>query len=117
MPFTFTFIHIFLWGLFLISPILLMLFAIIIILGLIVSRIESWSRFDALYWAFITALTVGYGDIRPLNKSSRILSVLIACLGIMLTGILVAITVKAVSNAFEIHVDPEIIKHITQDVK
>ncbi|WP_298772620.1 potassium channel family protein [uncultured Shewanella sp.] len=117
MAFTFSFIQIFLWGLVLTAPILLMMFIAITILGLIVGRIESWSRFDSLYWAFITALTVGYGDIRPRKKTSRILSVFIAGLGIMLAGILVAITVKTASDAFELHVDPKVIKHINEIVK
>ena len=108
-----TFVQTLLLGLYLIAPILLLLCLIIIILGLFVARIESWSKFDALYWAFITALTVGYGDIRPRQKLSRVLSVFIATTGIMFTGILVAITIEATSSAFEKHIKPE---HITQPI-
>ena len=84
-------------------------------LGLIVGRIESWSKFDSLYWAFITALTVGYGDIRPKKKASRVLSTIIAIIGIMFAGIVVAITVEATSGAFQKHVRPEIIEKISEE--
>lgn len=82
------------------SPILIMMVMLIVFLGLMVGYIEPWSKFDAIYWAFITALTVGYGDIKPLKKISKIISVFIAAFGIMLGGILVAITVETSSSAF-----------------
>ena len=82
-------------------------------MGLIVGQIESWRRFDSIYWAFITALTVGYGDIRPLKKITRVLAIFIACVGIMFAGILVAITVETAHKAFKIHVDPKIIEQIS----
>jgi len=107
MDFTITFVQIFLWGIYLIAPILITMFLFIVTLGLIVGRIESWTKFDSLYWAFITALTIGYGDIRPLKKRSKIISISLGTLGIMLTGILVAITVEASSGAFKVHIDPE----------
>jgi len=88
----------------------------VVALGLIVGRIESWTKFDSLYWAFITALTIGYGDIKPTKKRSRVLSVLLGTLGIMLTGILVAITVEAASSTFEIHVSPSQIHKIRLSV-
>ena len=114
MGFSITFLEILFWGLYLIAPILMMLCAIITILGLIVGRIESWHKFDAIYWAFITALTVGYGDIRPLQRLSRVLSVIIATIGIMLAGILVAITVEATSSAFDKHIEPETIERLSR---
>jgi len=83
-------------------------------LGQLVGRIEKWSHFDALYWSFITATTVGYGDFRPLKKISRILSVLIAFVGVMFTGILIAVTLNAASIALEKHVDKRVIEEIRQ---
>lgn len=117
MDFSITFLEVLFWGVYLIAPVLIMLSFIIIVLGLIVGRIESWSRFEALYWAFITALTVGYGDIRPLHKLSRVLSTVIAIFGIMVAGIVVAITVEATSVAFEKHIRPNALEHISGDAQ
>lgn len=76
----------------------------IIALGLIASVLESWRPFDAIYWAFITATTVGYGDIRPTKPSSRLLSILIALQGMVLTGIIVALAINAATITFsELH--------------
>ena len=41
---------------------LLTLAAIVTALGQVVGKKEGWSRFDGLYWSFIAATTVGYGD-------------------------------------------------------
>ncbi|MBK1873929.1 hypothetical protein FE848_11900 [Marinobacter sp. 1-3A] len=64
MDFSITFFKLFLWGTYFSLPILLSICVSIIALGLFVGRLESWGRFDALYWAFITAFTVGYGGRR-----------------------------------------------------
>ena len=74
---------------------------VIVTCGQIVGRRKSWTRRDALSWSFITALTVGYGAFVPLRKISRCLSVLVAFCGIIVTGIVVAITIKATTEAFE----------------
>jgi voltage-gated potassium channel len=106
MEFTITFIQFFLAVMKLISPILLSLCSVIVVLGLIAGRREGWSHFDALYWAFITALTVGYGDIRPLKPLSKVLAVAIAWTGIMFTGVIVAVTVSSTQEAVKKHVSP-----------
>ena len=116
MAFSITFLTLFSWSVYLLAPILIMLLIIVLMLGLIVGRMESWSRFNALYWALVTALTVGYGDIRPLKKPSKVLSIVIAWCGILLSGLLVAITVKAASIALEKHIDPTVIQRIEQQV-
>jgi len=105
MEFTLDFIKFFFFAVYLVLPLFLFLALLAIILGQIVGRIEGWTRFDALYWSLITATTVGYGDIRPLQKRSKLLSVLIALIGIMFTGILVAITIETSSMSFDQHVD------------
>ncbi len=104
MEFTFEFFNLLMKGLYLFSPILLLFSFLILILGQIVGKGENWSRVDSLYWSFITGLTVGYGDFAPHKKSSKALSVIIGLTGLMLTGILVAITVHAATKAFETHV-------------
>ena len=71
MGFTITFIRVFSWGVYLTSSILVAMVILIIALGLIVARIESWTKFDAIYWSFITALTVGYGDIKAMKESFK----------------------------------------------
>jgi len=81
-------------------------------MGQIVCRIEKWNKFDGLYWSCITATTVGYGDIRPLKKVSRILSIVIALTGLMLTGIMVSVTLRTTSIAFEKHVDKSEIEKV-----
>jgi voltage-gated potassium channel len=81
---------------------LLSIALVITLLGQIVGRRESWKRFDALYWAFITATTVGYGDIRPMSRLSKGLSVIIALVGMIFTGIMVALAVNSVSVAYDI---------------
>jgi voltage-gated potassium channel len=75
------------------APLLGLMATFIISLGLIVGRIESWNWFDSIYWAFIIATTVGYGDIRPLQPVPNFLSILVALVGVTFTGLLVALAV------------------------
>ena len=100
MQFTFQFIKFFAHGLDLAAPLLIFLALLIIVMGQIVGIRESWGRFDSLYWSFITATTVGYGDIRPLLKLSKTLSILIALTGMIFTGIVVALAINAASLSF-----------------
>ena len=101
MEFTLTFIQLFFLATSMVMPLLLVLSFLVIVLGQVVGHIEGWNKFDSLYWSFITALTVGYGDIRPSKKSSKILSVIIGLTGIMLTGIIVAVTVHTATIALK----------------
>ncbi len=114
MDYAITFLRYLFWGFKLASPVFLLLLVIIVSCGQIVGRRESWSRLDALYWSFITALTVGYGDFVPMKKISRCLSVLIAFCGIIFTGIVVAIAIKATTDALERHGD---VVQIEQKIK
>jgi len=99
MEFTFNYLLFFYVNLKLAFPLLAFSIMLIILLGLIVSVRESWDRYDSIYWAFITATTVGYGDIRPLKSVSKALSVLIALIGMIFTGLLVALAINAATKA------------------
>ena len=44
-------------------PVLSAILVIELVLGLLVGLLEDWTIGDAVYFAFITGLTIGYGDI------------------------------------------------------
>lgn len=98
-----TFIKNFGLGVWLTSPLLLSLSAAITLLGRVAGKMEGWSRFDSFYWSFITATTVGYGDVRPTKSASRILAIVIALMGLTLSGILIAVAVHAANLALATH--------------
>jgi voltage-gated potassium channel Kch len=100
---TITFLKEFGLGLWLSLPLSLSLATTVALLGLVVGRKEGLSRFDSIYWSFITATTVGYGDIRPVKRASRIIAVVIAVLALTLTGILIAVGVHAATLALGVH--------------
>ena len=98
---TFRFLSEFAAGLWLTAPLLLSLAAIITFIGQVVGRKEGWSRFESFYWSFVTATTVGYGDIRPTHRVCRLLAIVTALLGLVFTGILIAIAVSAGTEALK----------------
>ena len=99
MDLTFAFLNHFWQAIVMLSPLLLTLLAVIVIGGLMVARFEKWQRLESVYFAFITATTVGYGDMRPKHPVSRVIAIFIALTGLLLTGFLVSIGVYAVGEA------------------
>ncbi len=100
---TITFLKEFGFGLWLSLPLLLSLAAAIAVLGIVAGKKEGWSRFDSVYWSFVTATTVGYGDFRPVRRVSRVIAIAIALLGLTMTGILIALAVHAGTVALAVH--------------
>ncbi|GAA3638392.1 potassium channel family protein [Microbacterium awajiense] len=45
---------------------------------------------DAVWWAFVTITTVGYGDFYPVTAGGRIVAVLLMCGGVAVVGVVTA---------------------------
>ncbi|MGB5832863.1 MAG: potassium channel family protein, partial [Thiohalocapsa sp.] len=71
----------------------------LMLLGLTLAWAEDWTLGDAAYFTLITGLTVGYGDMTPVTTLGRIASIASAIVGIVATGLYVAIASKAVATA------------------
>ena len=65
-------------------------------LGAIVGVLEGWGVGQGIYFAFITGLTIGYGDLAPRQSLTQLLAVVIGFSGILLTGLIAALAVKAI---------------------
>jgi voltage-gated potassium channel len=84
-----------------VKHVIIMLLVFVILGGLLISRVEGIGLFDSLYWAFITGFTIGYGDITPHTAIGKVISLIIGLEGIIFTGIVVAISVRALAEAFK----------------
>jgi len=84
-------------GLQVVWPILSGLLVTIVALGLAIGLIEGWSVQESIYFAFITGLTIGYGDFAPQVFTTRALAIVIGFCGVLLTALVAAIAVKALS--------------------
>jgi Na+-transporting NADH:ubiquinone oxidoreductase subunit NqrD len=86
-------------GLRVVWPILSVLLGLIIALGLVVGLIEGWSVHESIYFAFVSGLTIGYGDLAPKTLLTRALAILIGACGVLFTALVAAVAVKALTAA------------------
>jgi hypothetical protein len=80
-------------------PILSVLLALMVALGVVIGRIEDWPPLDGIYFAFVSGLTIGYGDFVPTQPLSRALAIGIGITGVLLVGLVVAVAVRALDSA------------------
>ena len=80
-------------------PILSGLLGLMMALGLIIGLREGWSIQESIYFAFVSGLTIGYGDLAPKVLLTRVLAILIGVCGVLLTALLAAIAVRALTEA------------------
>ncbi|MET0536502.1 MAG: potassium channel family protein [Xanthobacteraceae bacterium] len=80
-------------------PVLSTILAIQTALGLLIGLVEGWPVGDALYFTFITGLTIGYGDLVPRQALARALAIGIGVSGLFLTGLIAGIAVYAMRTA------------------
>jgi len=86
-------------GLRVVWPILSGLIGVMIALGLVVGLRERWSIQESIYFAFVSGLTIGYGDLAPKTLLARSLAILIGVCGVLFTALLAALAVKALAAA------------------
>jgi hypothetical protein len=88
-------------GLRVVWPILSLLLGLIVALGVFVGLLEGWSIHESIYFAFVSGLTIGYGDLAPKLLLTRALAVVIGVCGVLLTALVAAIAVKALASTTE----------------
>ena len=85
-------------GLKVVWPILSLLLAAMALLGAAVALIEEWPLRDGIYFAFVSGLTIGYGDLVPRHGLARVLAICIGLLGLLLIALVAAIAVHAMER-------------------
>ncbi len=91
------FVH-YAWGIREVIGILLLL---IILGGCAIAKLEGVKLGDAVYFAFITGLSIGYGDIAPKTDLGRVVSVAIGLIGMLFVGCAVAVATRALRDTAE----------------
>jgi hypothetical protein len=84
-----------------IKTVIMPLIALIVGGAAVVSFFEKMPFADTLYFAFVTGLTIGYGDIVAKTPLGRLAAILIGFIGILFTGLIVAVLVFAVRESLE----------------
>jgi hypothetical protein len=89
-----------LWsGLKVVSPVLTGLLTLMAGIGVVVALVEGWPLLDGVYFAFVSGLTIGYGDLVPKMPLARVLAIALGLTGVLLAGLVVAIGVNALQTA------------------
>jgi hypothetical protein len=86
-------------GLGVVWPILSFLLGLIALLGVLVGLLEGWSISESIYFAFVSGLTIGYGDLAPKLLLTRVLAIVIGVCGVLFTALVAAVAVKALTAA------------------
>jgi hypothetical protein len=81
------------------KSVILVQIGLIVLGAFIISLTEARPFGEALYFAFITGLTVGYGDIVATTAIGQVISVLLGLVGLVFTGLVVAVAVRALEQA------------------
>jgi len=84
-----------------VRAVILALIALVVVGAAVLTYVEKMPFADALYFAFVTGLTIGYGDIVMHTPVGRLIALLIGLIGILFTGLMVAVLVYAVRESIE----------------
>ena len=84
-----------------VRAVILALIALVVVGAAAVTLVEKMPFADALYFAFVTGLTIGYGDIVMHTPVGRLIALLIGLVGILFSGLIVAVLVYAVRESIK----------------
>lgn len=79
--------------------VLLMQLLLLVLAAFVITLVEPLGFGESLYFVFVTALTIGYGDIAPTTDLGRITCILVGIVGLIYTGLVVGIATYAVGKA------------------
>jgi Ion channel len=89
-------------GLRVVWPILSGLLLLIVGLGVVIGLLEHWSLQESVYFAFVSGLTIGYGDLAPKLLITRALAIGIGFCGVLFTALVAAVAVRALSGTVDL---------------
>ena len=69
--------------------------ALVLLGGIAFSRCEGIPIAQGIYFSLITSTTVGYGDITPKTGIGQVVAVILALVGTILFGLVVAVATQA----------------------
>ena len=67
----------------------------------VIRHSENMPWGESIYFVLVTALTIGYGDITPETPLGRIVSITAGVIGLLMTGIVIASAVRALTMAMQ----------------
>ena len=82
-------------GLIVVWPILSGLLVTVAVIGAVVGLIEDWGVWRGIYFGYVTALTIGYGDLVPTHVVTQVLALAAGFSGIATTALIAAMAVRA----------------------
>ena len=81
------------------AKVIISLFTTIFLLGIIISIVEKVDFWYAQYLSLAAALTVGYCDFTPQTPFGRVISIILAIIGMVFMGIMTAAAIKSLEKA------------------
>ena len=73
-------------------------FSFIILSSALISYLEGWTFDQSVWFSFATCATVGYGDLVPLTREGKIISIILMIFGVALLGMLTGTITTYFSN-------------------
>ena len=101
MPIYARFLHNFYQVLWKTRAIIFGLFALLVVDATAIAYFEKMPFTDALYFTFVTGLTIGYGDLVPTTLLGRLVAIFTGLQGILITGLVTANAVFALRKTME----------------